>query len=106
MCIAESSECMDAEKSDQPVKTLDCIQGLCKEFRELFSSDADMARELRLDLNHVQGLLNGDLFPTLPVMIEIQAALRKVALFKNRAYRSNPSPDDYGCETGRISEAP
>ena len=89
-----------------PVKTHDGIQGLCKEFRELFSSDADMARELRLDLMHVQGLLNGDLFPSLPVMIEIQAALRKVALSKDRAYSPSPSPDDYGCATGRISEAP
>ena len=97
---------MDAEKGHQPVKTPDCIQGLCKEFRELFSSDADMARELRLDLKHAQGLVNGDLFPTLPVMIEIQAALRKVALFKDRAHRPSPSPDDYECATGRISEAP
>jgi hypothetical protein len=64
--------------------TPDRIRALCQDFRALFSSDADMALALRVDLKHAQGMVEGKVYPSLDVMIGIQAALRHHAIGKKR----------------------
>ena len=66
------------------MKASHCIQDVCREFRELFLSDTDMACALRLDIGHAQGILKGDVFPALNEMLNIQASLRRVAIAKER----------------------
>lgn len=67
------------------MKTPDCIQRICLEFRKLFSSDEGMAHALRVEIGLVQQMMKGEAYPALDVMVEIQAALRQMALFKEQA---------------------
>ena len=66
------------------MKASDCFRSICIEYRELFSSHEAMALALRIAPYEARYLMKGAIFPTLDVMIEIQAALRKVALAVER----------------------
>jgi hypothetical protein len=69
------------------MNTPDCIQCICLEFRKLFSSDEDMARALRVDVLLARAMVKGEAYPPLDAMVEMQAALRHLALSKEKAAR-------------------
>jgi hypothetical protein len=60
------------------------IRRLCVAYRQLFSSDEEMAAALNIGVREAQAMINGQSFPTLAVMIDIQATLRKSTLAAER----------------------
>ena len=66
------------------MKAPDCIQCVCKNYRDLFDSDEAMAESLRMAPKDAVDLTQGAGYPTLDAMIEIQSALRKAALEAER----------------------
>jgi hypothetical protein len=61
------------------------IRRLCVSYRQLFSSDEEMAAALKISVTEAQAIVKGQLLPTLAVIVDIQAALRKSALAAERA---------------------
>jgi hypothetical protein len=61
------------------MKSPNCIQSICRDYRRLFASDQAMAGALGVDVRIVRDLLAGTAYPNLEIMVEIQAALRKVS---------------------------
>jgi len=62
------------------VRAPNCINRLCNNYRNLFSSDAAMAESLLIGLEEARLLVNGRAVPNLAAMVEIQSALRKAAI--------------------------
>jgi hypothetical protein len=71
-----------APKVDCPpaMKVPDCIQCVCRDYRKLFATDESMAEALGLELSVAQGMLAGNVYPNLEVMVLVQDALRKASV--------------------------
>ncbi len=70
------------------MKAPERIQRLCLAYRALFRSDAEMAKALGVGLARGCAIVNGDAYPSLEVMIVIQAALRKAAADEEKGPRA------------------
>jgi hypothetical protein len=62
-----------------------CIQGVCRDYRDLHGSCEAMAAALGIDPQSALEMVEGKLIPPLEVMIAIQAGLRAVLISKERA---------------------
>ena len=67
------------------MKPRTCIACVCKDYRDLFASDEAMGAALGISAEAVPDLVSGETQPTLDAMIEIQCALRRVAIAAEKA---------------------